>query len=989
MDAESREIRECENPPKNTAINHGMLPPRMNTAMRVAKERLCDATRDNNLMPYMDATKMQDVITVKKWVMMEGRENKTTAPRGVSSGNDVDNNLPPLGRNSDIPLSPPAINTKEKSLLSTPANVVSKVAYNVVSITPNADGDFIRSKFPSLAVVSPRLAVRGRNMVAGMDMDLLLFQGVLADSVKLCEYHNESLSFTYSNGKHGVRLIKLPMSKNNRGEVKPNIAACIDELLSVAEEAEAEVGEDYVADLLLNYLLKKHKTKVLEKLRERKLIPKVIDEFDMGALLDRSRIKVWQWRKIHQCLRLFMGISKVCVPERRFRDLGADHGEITHGTYYYSDPANPKLVKEQVRYWDPEFVFLQALEGLVNGYSLCATEINYIHMASGGDHGKSKFRYAGKLIVCMNDGNVYTQVFGLADVACRKDHSVILENTCLPAIRKGINKINKSDVLFSYDEGNGGTLSISFVESNKHVSSFCIRPTSFLIGDLAFLAVMMGKENYSGSWCNWCKCTKEEWATGADVGDNHLWDIGKINEQVATNISMGNTDAKMLGVRREPYTEIPFNNIIFSGLHAGIGIGNRIIKHLETFIDVSVEHVSPEEFQLREKKKTAEHKIKQIRDQKEVWLNSPDGGRLLQTKKNRIKRLDIEMKSNTDATSNASKMDEKNQLLTECAALIETREMYSAEVSRLNNIIRKARPKLLENTKDRRKEEDSIYTAIDKIFQKYGANRAHYFGREFEGIDIRKIMASADSLFGVGGEIRAELLKHASNETVVEKIHKTCHDVGLALKLWDGAFSYIHAIDPSEEHCNNTQKRIDMAMAQIRAMGFSITPKMHGMEKHVVNQMRTIPGGIGRLMEHWIEQYHQVGHRFDMAYCRVGSLKGQAEIRARAEKRGSNPRVQMKKKLLDDTFTKKKRKRSAIANDEKALQVKRERREIAAITDICAHEYSPNKCDLVVDGNEKLDDLEELGELEELEELEASIFGEASDNGNEKIDELG
>jgi hypothetical protein len=90
---------------------------------------------------------------------------------------------------------------------------------------------------------------------------------------------------------------------------------------------------------------------------------------------------------------------------------------------------------------------------------------------------------------------------------------------------------------------------------------------------------------------------------------------------------------------------------------------------------------------------------------------------------------------------------------------------------------------------------------------------------------------------------------------------------------------------------------------------------------HVVNQMRTIPGGISRLMEHWIEQYHQVGHRFDMAYCRVGSLKGQAEIRARAEKRGSNPRVQMKKKLLDNTFTKKKRKRSAIANDEKALQV--------------------------------------------------------------------
>ena len=222
-------------------------------------------------------------------------------------------------------------------------------------------------------------------------------------------------------------------------------------------------------------------------------------------------------------------------------------------------------------------------------------------------------------------------------------------------------------------------------------------------------------------------------------------------------------------------------------------------------------------------------------------------------------------------------------------------------------------------------------------------------------------------------------MKHASDETLKAKIHKTCHDVGRALKLWDGAFSDIHVIDPSDEHCNNTQKeRIDMAMAQIRAMGFSITPKMHGMENHVVNQMRTIPGGIGRLMEHWIEQYHQIGHRFDMSYCRVRSLKGQAEIRSRAEKRGSNPHVQMKKKLLDDKYTQKKRKRSALANEEKQLQVKRERREVDAISDICAHDDSLNLCALFSEGDEKLDDLDELEELEEIDGLDAAIFGEAS-----------
>jgi hypothetical protein len=40
-------------------------------------------------------------------------------------------------------------------------------------------------------------------------------------------------------------------------------------------------------------------------------------------------------------------------------------------------------------------------------------------------------------------------------------------------------------------------------------------------------------------------------------------------------------------------------------------------------------------------------------------------------------------------------------------------------------------------------------------------------------------------------------------------------------------------------------------MAHIRSMGFGIkTLKMHGMKSHVVTQMRTIPGGIRKLMEH-------------------------------------------------------------------------------------------------------------------------------------------
>ena len=62
-----------------------------------------------------------------------------------------------------------------------------------------------------------------------------------------------------------------------------------------------------------------------------------------------------------------------------------------------------------------------------------------------------------------------------------------------------------------------------------------------------------------------------------------------------------------------------------------------------------------------------------------------------------------------------------------------------------------------------------------------------------EGVDIQKIMAKSDDLFGVDGEIRLKLLEHVTmNSGKADKVHQTCNDICLALKLWDGAFSDIH-----------------------------------------------------------------------------------------------------------------------------------------------------------------------------------------------------
>ena len=85
----------------------------------------------------------------------------------------------------------------------------------------------------------------------GVDLDLQLFQGMIHESVNYCDMHNKLLQFQYSNGKHGVRLIKLPMSKGNDGRVTPNIKKCVDEMLSVVSEDVRDDANDIVVNLLL------------------------------------------------------------------------------------------------------------------------------------------------------------------------------------------------------------------------------------------------------------------------------------------------------------------------------------------------------------------------------------------------------------------------------------------------------------------------------------------------------------------------------------------------------------------------------------------------------------------------------------------------------------------------------------------------------------------------------------------------------------------
>ena len=106
-------------------------------------------------------------------------------------------------------------------------------------------------------------------------------------------------------------------------------------------------------------------------------------------------------------------------------------------------------------------------------------------------------------------------------------------------------------------------------------------------------------------------------------------------------------------------------------------------------------------------------------------------------------------------------------------------------------------------TKERRGEEETIHTQVDRMLQKEGTTRAHYLGCKFNGVNLRTIMSKANKRFGENGIIRKLLLEKAPDDEVAGDTRKICDDVCLALRLWDGVFSDIHKVYPSKMHCSN------------------------------------------------------------------------------------------------------------------------------------------------------------------------------------------
>jgi len=214
--------------------------------------------------------------------------------------------------------------------------------------------------------------------------------------------------------------------------------------------------------------------------------------------------------------------------------------------------------------------------------------------------------------------------------------------TEIKPINDGLRRLFQKKISLHFNEAvNIATIS-NEIGGNNNNDFISLNTRTFIAGDLAFFSLILGKENRSSKWCNWCMLSPKEWAIdGHEKGEK--WTIEKIYE-IRNNVAGNNlaeTPQNIRGCTAEPLIDcIPIENFILSILHIIIGIGNSLIECLFEWVEERIEVLPPNVVEARNRVLYATLKHSSINEDYKSWLEN--GGILLtdiQMEKKQMKGL--------------------------------------------------------------------------------------------------------------------------------------------------------------------------------------------------------------------------------------------------------------------------------------------------------------------------------------------------------------
>jgi hypothetical protein len=665
---------------------------------------------------------------------------------------------------------------------------------------------------------------------------------------------------------------------------------------------------------------------------------KKMDAESAAAMWEAANVNINQQRTILKYMAAYFG-RRLTVPESYIREL--EEGALMPITGDFTTNE-----KKKINYWykDLDAVILHRLKWIVKQHGIQhLTPFDRIFIILGGDTGGRMFRCVVKMVLYSTNTKKNSQfVMKVGHINCDKDTRFILENTIGMHLNNGLKRLVSKYVCIgraAQDREYNITLADENPVNDGNELDFFSTPLSVKItGDLAFLSTALGKENMSGHWCPWCKLAPAEWSVESHA-PGEKWTIEKLillreelEEAARNNVNLPPSTVK--GCTEKPLLDaVPIEDYVIPILHILIGMGNRLIASVFEWIKARVEKWSPQQIAITNLIYGAQLNYDRASEDFNTWIEQ-DG--ILLTEKQIEKKCLKDQLSEKDDNGRFIIHDRiaRRQMNDQIKFIMQEIKVLQLEKKQVTDTRMECSKQLSIIKADAKKSMEALGTITypisdeieDKILKsKHGITKSHYHGGEYNGKGMLKLMTNADTLMKDFCDYIVENIpenERASNIEVQEFTSKYSH----ILLVFDRIFSTARASTGSlnDDDIALLVTFIQQAMVLWQKLQLSVTPKVHALEDHLVEQLLKEEHGvrlrgIGEFTEDFVEQAHQFGFRDEVRTRGLKDHTAKARSHSNWEHRALNPAVQQKHKEVA-SVTSRKRKRGAngmTASDER------------------------------------------------------------------------
>jgi hypothetical protein len=524
--------------------------------------------------------------------------------------------------------------------------------------------------------------------------------------------------------------------------------------------------------------------------------------------------------------------------------------------------------------------------------------INYL---IGGDHGDGKFRMFMRFHFTSpatrkekHDMSLGCPQIQISYIDCKKDRYELLKNTVMPEANQIITKLKQSSILLAYDRRNPTFQKAFIVPSDIQQNTIRIdmtgtlkykvrdewysvvlpetrRPTveqlanmefkvvvksfqGFLIGDLAFLATVLGLNNSDGYHCVLCEQNGRSFNCSDEQVNNSLRTSESNHALLEAFLSRRNkSDKNAKGVNLPALLGIEPDHVLVPILHCPMGIVDKVLESFILWIYLYV-----------------------------LRLDDPVNNGYRTSMREAEKRL-----------ASATQMVDTLPHTSVTAEDFAIRQEAKAELSLAKAARAKANKDFGKFCLIMKRERDGFHARYETILKKHGIGREHYHGGKLNGVMTQKMMEECEPIM----DDIIVLLKELKDDTLIDDIaiDRKCEKYRCILGNQDAIWSAVCGIDgllPTQEHIQNLKAAIEKGKQLWVELDLgTLQPKWHlAFDTHLLSQVVQY-GGLADKTDEYIEKGHQYWRTFHSRYCRIASFNKQQLAIWKAERRSRHPRV--------------------------------------------------------------------------------------------------